>query len=474
VYTHREADKGGPGRLPPGGTGVFVRRMDEVGGGTVAAGRAQRFVNDPDAAARATAEAETNALALKQLKKPLRFLRTRLRALYISRNKHTHGVFAENRRGRGYVVLEKRKLKDTKGLDKISSARLIPVQASKSEDLQMKYARENAFEEDQAKASASQAQDLLREINGTREKHAGWRVTTQAMALAVFAKIFGRTKLYSHSMDALKASRGECNEMDLEVAVGAGDVRTIAKCILQGISPTFTTLQGDSPLHIATRFNNPTALRLLLMHRLDTGISPKARAQNGISRLLSYTVHKTRQTVPSNATNFPVNVVDTHRQTPLHVAAHLNHVEAAAVLLEHGASSVVKDEHGSTPLHLAAAHRSTEVATLLVGRGNSPMHYQDEFGSTPLHNAAKQGNKRMAQMLLAAGADPRIRDKAGRTPIECAEVLGTLNSRRLAMMMRTQKHAIPSEQLLGHYTKTNVNYPLAQTDLRPKQYAVLE
>ena len=44
-------------------------------------------------------------------------------------------------------------------------------------------------------------------------------------------------------------------------------------------------------------------------------------------------------------------------------------------------------------------------------------NYQGPFGNTLLHVAAADGDAREVQRLLAAGADPRIRNREGRTPM---------------------------------------------------------
>jgi hypothetical protein len=49
---------------------------------------------------------------------------------------------------------------------------------------------------------------------------------------------------------------------------------------------------------------------------------------------------------------------------------------------------------------------------------------QGPFGNTLLHSAVVSGDLREVQRLLAAGADPRIRNRDGRTPLHVAAILG--------------------------------------------------
>ena len=51
-------------------------------------------------------------------------------------------------------------------------------------------------------------------------------------------------------------------------------------------------------------------------------------------------------------------------------------------------------------------------------------NYQGPFGNTLLHGAVASGDVREARRLLAAGADPRIRNRDGKTPLQAAAILG--------------------------------------------------
>ena len=51
-------------------------------------------------------------------------------------------------------------------------------------------------------------------------------------------------------------------------------------------------------------------------------------------------------------------------------------------------------------------------------------NYQGPFGNTLLHSAVVSNDAREVKRLLAAGADPNIRNREGRTPIQVAVLLG--------------------------------------------------
>jgi ankyrin repeat protein len=95
--------------------------------------------------------------------------------------------------------------------------------------------------------------------------------------------------------------------------------------------------------------------------------------------------------------------------------------EMVKLLLDHGADVNAKMELGITPLY-DAAHSGhwARVLTLLVSKG-ADIGAQTFDGSTALHGAAGTGWYEGVRILLESGADPLVKDKSGRTPLNCAE-----------------------------------------------------
>lgn len=55
--------------------------------------------------------------------------------------------------------------------------------------------------------------------------------------------------------------------------------------------------------------------------------------------------------------------------TPLHVAAHYDHVNVALLLLDKGASPHAMAKNGYTPLHIAAKKNQMDIASTLLEYG---------------------------------------------------------------------------------------------------------
>jgi ankyrin repeat protein len=108
--------------------------------------------------------------------------------------------------------------------------------------------------------------------------------------------------------------------------------------------------------------------------------------------------------------------------TALHFSAFFGGIEAARVLLDHGADV---DANGrgwmtGTPLSSAASGRHCDVARLLLDAGADP-DVRQAGGWTPLHSAAHNGDLEMVELLLARGADATATNDDGATVLSMAE-----------------------------------------------------
>ncbi|KAK1083017.1 hypothetical protein LTR48_006580 [Friedmanniomyces endolithicus] len=73
----------------------------------------------------------------------------------------------------------------------------------------------------------------------------------------------------------------------------------------------------------------------------------------------------------------PNQAIGELQRTPLHQAAHLNHIPTLALLLHHNASLTTEDAAGDTPLHLAAWSGHCEALTALLAHGGGALEKID-------------------------------------------------------------------------------------------------
>ena len=84
-----------------------------------------------------------------------------------------------------------------------------------------------------------------------------------------------------------------------------------------------------------------------------------------------------------------------------------------------------------TPLHNAAAASSVEAARLLLAHG-ADVNARDSAGRTPLIIAASNmGTDEMIQLLVESGADPSIVDSDHNTALDCANMESAEDAARI-------------------------------------------
>ncbi|WP_264330909.1 ankyrin repeat domain-containing protein [Wolbachia endosymbiont (group B) of Erebia ligea] len=108
-----------------------------------------------------------------------------------------------------------------------------------------------------------------------------------------------------------------------------------------------TTVQKETPLHIAVRYGHKEVAELLL----NKGAN--------------------------------VNAVERRKWTPLHTAVKSGKVEVAELLLDRGANVNAVDNLDMTPLHFALKYNREELVRLLLDRGAN-VNAVDKKGRTPL------------------------------------------------------------------------------------------
>lgn len=90
-------------------------------------------------------------------------------------------------------------------------------------------------------------------------------------------------------------------------------------------------------------------------------------------------------------------------QSPLHDAAALGDVEAAADILDAGTDPDIEVHEGITPLMVAAQYAQNDVSELLLNAGAN-VNAVSLSGASPLFMAAQNGFAETVRLLIARGA----------------------------------------------------------------------
>ncbi len=102
------------------------------------------------------------------------------------------------------------------------------------------------------------------------------------------------------------------------------------------------------------------------------------------------------------------------------MAARGQNISFMEILRRRGVDANCRDGDEQTPLHIAALEDRIEAAKWLLGKG-AEIDAQDDQEQTPLYLAAKKGHRRMVKLLLDRGADKEIKDRRNRTPARIAQ-----------------------------------------------------
>ena len=208
-----------------------------------------------------------------------------------------------------------------------------------------------------------------------------------------------------------------------------GERLVLARLLLAGdcMNVNAQGLDGATPLHRASQNRRPKIVELLLAH----GANAHAEDSNGRNPLhhLSPSLNwlgvdpqdVLRVTQLLLGQGVDVNVLDEKRETPLHIASSVGHLENIQVLLDHGAKADAENVDGQTPLHLVSQshfdEENSNVTRLLLQQGMNVNTRDIKQRATPLHFASFRGHFQIAHVLLDHGADVNARNADNQTPL---------------------------------------------------------
>jgi len=169
----------------------------------------------------------------------------------------------------------------------------------------------------------------------------------------------------------------------------------------------------------------------LLLATMGTGVSSPALAQFSPSYKFLESVRKQEAQDVTDAVSQPgstiINTQDSSTgDTALHIVVARRDSTWTGFLLAKGADPNIANNKGVTPLMLASNLGFVEAAALLVDHG-ARLNDVNATGETPLITAVHRHDLVMMRVLLKAGADPDRTDSSGRSARDYAAFGGQEN-----------------------------------------------
>jgi ankyrin repeat protein len=228
----------------------------------------------------------------------------------------------------------------------------------------------------------------------------------------------------------------------LHLAVRDNDLAKVNKLLAAGADAKAANRYGITPLYLACQNANPAIIERLL----KAGVDPNSVSTEGETALM--TVARTGVVEAAKVLLDHGAKVDAreewHGQTALMWAVDEQHPAMAKELIAHGAdvnavSNINKWERqvtseprdkwlplgGLTPLLFAARQGCVECANVLL-EGGAKINTTDPDGISPVVLAIINGHYDVAGFLLNKGADPNLADDTGRTALFSAVDFNTM------------------------------------------------
>ncbi|XP_045160098.2 transient receptor potential cation channel subfamily A member 1-like isoform X2 [Mercenaria mercenaria] len=236
--------------------------------------------------------------------------------------------------------------------------------------------------------------------------------------------------------DVLSFSDKE-NNMPLHCAVNSGDLKAVKVCLSAGAPVDAKQEDSSTPLHFAC-------------------------AQGSIDMV------KLMQEMQPERFKQAVLTADVLKMTPLHRAAHFDHVTVVVYLIEHGADINAQDTNERTPLLLASSKGGWKTVSFLLKQNaditvrdkenrnflhlaikygapinsfgcsvlkdlKNLLNERDNFGCTPLHYASREGHLVAIDDLIKLGATINLKDNDKKSPLHFAAKYGRYNTCKMLL-----------------------------------------
>jgi ankyrin repeat protein len=196
-------------------------------------------------------------------------------------------------------------------------------------------------------------------------------------------------------------------------AIEAEDLAAIRTFFQAGVDPNATNERGETPLTFALK-----CCELKVLKALAEKVDLNGRNKEGNTALyLALKDNKPDRFEFLLDKNADVKVPNEDGRTVLHMAAAHDDLPLIKKLIERGADvNAIGGANGDIPLIQACIGNrpQTEIIRLFLDTGANVNH-QSKNNATCLIYVAASGHKDLVQELLSRGADPKLKDREGKT-----------------------------------------------------------
>jgi cytohesin len=262
--------------------------------------------------------------------------------------------------------------------------------------------------------------------------------------------------LLQHGAD-VNAIHREAGSTALEYAVLTGRTTVVRLLLAAGADTARRYRYDQTVLHLAAARGFPEILALLV----NSHVAMNPIDVNGNTPLDESVLHDQTESVRFLITH-GANVKYVHPADGrglVHEAAMKGFPNLLPILIDAGASPVLRDRSGQTPLDLALAYKNANVVAALLRLGSRILESQAAAeeametavlkgqveivrillesgfdvnkptvdGSTYLHDAALKNQKKIAELLLRCGAHADALNQTGGTPLHDAALGGSVD-----------------------------------------------
>ncbi|ERF71769.1 hypothetical protein EPUS_01684 [Endocarpon pusillum Z07020] len=249
--------------------------------------------------------------------------------------------------------------------------------------------------------------------------------------------------LCKHGAPLLQDARNQHGTLlgnSLTCAAGSGDANIFDMILKEGPGLGFVNDEGYKLTHYAVGAKDDAVRELLFAHNIDWDANTAEYHEGRINFVEACPLHIAACWGNDNSINFlkfkelvqniDARTGEPHCYTPLHIAAHSNHLSTVKLLLDFGADVDLVDRLAEkTALHYAAELGFVDIVRVLLDHGCHP-NLPDARGMTPELLAVEKGHVEVSAMLSRHldGLEEAQQAEARMPTVATAEAKSTLKA----------------------------------------------